>query len=159
MTLGYFKKSVLPLCVMAAGTIFLASCTKDNKSNDSQLYSTTGNASGNQENPSNSSSGNATLTGTYNAATNVWQYNINWSSLSSAATAAELHGPASAGANGVLMLSLAITAPGISGSASGNVVLTAQQEADLLADKCYYTILSSTYLTGEIRGQITTTAN
>ena len=136
------------------------SCSKDNSDGGTaQMYSTAGNASGAQENPSNSSSGSGTLSGTLNATTNNWQYSISWNSLTSAASIVEVRGPATVGLNGALMFTLAISTPGVNGSANGNVTLTAQQEADLLANKCYYTILSSTYLTGEIRGQIIATAN
>lgn len=153
------NRFLLPVLAMFLFTTILLSCKKENNQNETQMYSTTGNASGNQETPANNSSGNGTLTGTYNAATNVWQYNITWNSLTSAASAVQLHGPASAGVTGALMFALTITAPGVNGTASGSVVLSDQQEADLISDKCYYTILSSTYVTGELRGQIIATAN
>src|SRR6185369_12503919 len=139
--------------------LFFTACSKDNNggTNNTQTYTTTGNASGSQENPPTSSSGSGTLSGTYNAATNNWQYMINWSSLSSTATAVELHGPADAGVNGSLVLALSITTNGINGSASGSTTLTAQQEANLLAGKLYYTILTATNISGEIRGQISAT--
>ena len=159
MNLFICKKIRFPIYALLFLSISLFACKKDSNENIAQNYSTTGNASGSQENPPNSSSGSGTLTGTYNSATNVWQYNINWNSLTSAATAVELRGPASIGVNGALMFALSISAPGINGTASGNVTLSAQQEADLLANKCYYTIRSSTYLTGEIRGNITAIAN
>ena len=140
--------------------VLLTSCDKnyDNNNNgNAQTYTTSGNASGSQTNPPTGSSGSGTLSGTYNANTNYWQYAINWSTLTSTATAVELHGPASAGVNGALVSALTITTPGVTGTASGNITLTEQQEADLLAGKCYYTILTATNITGEIRGQITAT--
>lgn len=159
MNLFKLKQIRVPFYALLFLSVLLFACKKENNNNTAQTYSTSGNANGNQETPANNSSGSGTLTGTYNSATNVWQYNISWSSLSSAASAVQMRGPASVGVSGALMFTLTITAPGINGSASGNVVLTDQQEADLLANKCYYTILSSTYLSGEIRGQITATAN
>lgn len=159
MNLFSCKQIRFPIYAFLILSVSLFACKKDSNENIAQNYSTTGNASGSQENPPNSSSATGTLTGTYNSETKVWQYNINWNNLTSAATAVELRGPASIGVNGALMFALSISAPGINGTASGNVTLSAQQEADLLANKCYYTILSSTYLTGEIRGNITAIAN
>lgn len=158
----YKQALLIPAVLLISFLIFLMACSKDNGYNNdgnAEMYSTSGNASGDQENPPTGSSGSGTLTGTYNATTNVWQYNISWTSLSSTASAVEIHGPASVGVNGAFMFALTITTPGISGSATGSVTLNAQQEADLLAGKCYYTILSATHVTGEIRGQITATAN
>ena len=151
----------LPVIGLIMITGLFSACSKDDSydGNNTRTYNTTGNASGAQENPPTGSSGTGTLTGTYNASTNVWQYNINWSGLSGTATAVQVHGPASIGVTGALMFGLSVTTPGVSGSATGNVTLTAQQETDFLAGKCYYTILSTTHAAGEIRGQITATAN
>lgn len=154
------QSSFVSVLIFSCALFLLNSCSKkETSNNNSGTYTTSGNSSGSQQNPPNSSSGSGTLTGTFDAATNIWQYNIAWSNLSAAATAVEVRGPATVGVNGSLMFSLNITAPGINGSATGTVVLTAQQEADLLANRCYYTIPSSTYLAGEIRGQIMATAN
>jgi hypothetical protein len=57
------------------------------------------------------------------------------------------------------MFSLAITTPGVNGSASGSITLTDAQETALLANNTYYTVSSITYPSGEIRGQVTATAN
>jgi len=159
--IGYMPYLFVLLVGLMIAIILFTACSKNNSYNggdSAQTYTTSGNASGAQENPPNNSSGSGTLTGTYNASTNNWQYNINWSSLSSTATAVEVHGPASIGINGNLMFALTISTPGVNGNAYGNVNLTTQQEADFLAGKCYYTILSATHITGEIRGQINASA-
>ena len=145
---------------LIAGSLFLASCMKDNNgpNNNAQMYTTSGNANGAQQSPPSGSSGTATLTGTYNTTTNLWQYSINWTNLSTTATAVEVHGPAELGVNAGLAFALGITTSGATGSANGSTTLTAQQEADLLAGKLYYTILTATNITGEIRGQIYTSA-
>jgi hypothetical protein len=136
---------------------FIACSKDDNDNNTTTTYTTSGNASGSQQNPPVTTTGTGTLTGNYNAETNNWQYTINWSALTSAATLVEVHGPASVGVNGNLLLSLTITTPGINGSATGNVTLTPQQEQYLVSNETYYTILTATNVTGEIRGQITAT--
>ena len=157
-TIRDYRKTFFALLatgIMASALLIACNKDNDNNNNNVQMYNTTGNASGSQVKPSPvTTSGTGTLSGTYNASTNVWQYNITWSAISDVATAVELHGPAGAGVNGNLVSALTITAPGITGSASGNVTFTDQQETDLLAGKYYYTILTVAHVTGEIRGQI-----
>lgn len=151
------KKNLLSLFAGILLSVFFISCNKDDNNGNSQMYNTSGNASGAQQSPAVATGGTGTLSGTYNATTNNWQYTINWSTLSSTASAVEIHGPASAGVNASLLLALTITAPGINGSASGNATLTEQQEAYLLAGQLYYTVLTAAHITGEIRGQVSAT--
>ena len=162
MKMNLFNRKHLQLFLSAAlvvSTLF-ASCDKneDDGMND-QTYTTTGNANGTQMSPSNTSTSSGALTGTYNSRTNVWQYNISWTNLSTTPGLVQVYGPASLGVNGVLLFPLSITTPGVSGSASGSITLTDAQETALLANNTYYTVSSTTYPSGEIRGQITTTAN
>ena len=153
------KKALLSLFAGIALSVFSISCSKDDNNNgNDQMYNTSGNASGAQENPQVTTTGTGTLSGTYTASTNNWQYAVNWSTLSSTATAVEIHGPAASGVNASLLLALTITLPGVSGSASGNVTLTEEQEAWLFAGQLYYTVLTATNITGEIRGQISASA-
>ncbi len=144
------------LAIALLFTLSFISCNKegfDNNNVDPQ-YSTTGNASGAQQNPPLITSGSGTMTGVFNARTNNWEYVINWSSLTGLATAVEIRGPASVGVNGGLQLALTITNNGINGNASGTVTLTEEQQANLLAGLFYYTITTATNISGEIRGQI-----
>lgn len=142
---------------LLTGSLILTSCDKEDDDTDNRMYTVSGNASGSQVSPPTSSTATGTLTGTYNSNTNVLQYTINWTTLTATATGVELRGPASTGANGVLVSSLTITTPGMTGSASGNVTLTESQESELLAGHYYYTILTATNIAGEIRGQVTAT--
>jgi len=162
MKINFFNARPLQLFLSAAlvvSTLFV-SCEKDDDDGmTDQTYSTTGNADGSQMNPTNTSTSTGTLTGTYNARTNVWQYNISWTNLSTTAGLVQVYGPAGVGVNGTLLFPLSITTPGASGSASGNITLTDTQETALLANNTYFTISSTTFPSGEIRGQITTTAN
>ena len=144
--------------VLVVSTVFV-SCDKNDDNAGDQTYTTTGNASSSQMSPSNASTATGTLSGNYDARTNLWQYTINWTSLTAAAGLLQVYGPASAGVNASLLFPLTITTPGISGSASGSVTLTDAQETILLGNNMYYTISSATYTGGEIRGQITASPN
>ena len=158
--MNFFNRRPLHLfftVALVVSTVFI-SCDKEDAVDD-QTYTTSGSASGSQMNPSNTSTATGTLSGTYNARTNLWQYTINWSNLSATAGLVQVYGPATAGVNASLLFPLAITTPGVSGSASGSVTLTDQQEVVLLGNNMYYTISSATYTGGEIRGQITTSPN
>lgn len=160
MKVNFFNRRPLQLFLTLAlivSTVFV-SCDKDDDVED-QTYTTAGNASGSQMNPSNTSTATGTLSGTYDARTNVWQYTINWTNLSATAGLLQVYGPATAGVNASLLFPLAITTPGMGGSATGSVTLTDQQEVILLGNNMYYTISSATYTGGEIRGQITTSLN
>lgn len=161
MKMSFFNRKPLQLLFGAALVVSTAfiSCSKDDNEVNDKTYTTSGNASSSQMNPSNTSTATGTLSGTYNASTNVWQYTINWTNLSTAAGLVQVYGPASAGVNGTLLFPLSITTPGVNGTATGSVTLTDTQEAALLANNMYYTISSSTYTGGEIRGQITASAN
>ena len=160
--MNLFIRKPLQLFLSAAlvvSTLFV-SCDKDDDVDmTDETYTTTGNANGSQMSPSNTSTSTGTLTGTYNARTNLWQYTINWTNLSTTAGLVQVYGPAGIGVNGTLLFPLSITTPGVSGSASGSITLTDAQETALLANNTYYTISSTTYPSGEIRGQVTATAN
>jgi hypothetical protein len=158
MKTTFFNKTRLTLFGAALLSFSFIACEKEDNSSNTQTYNTTGSANGGQQSPPVVTTGSGTLTGTYNAQTNVWNYSINWSALTTAATLVELRGPASAGVNGSLVGGLTISVPGVTGSANGSITLTEQQEAALLARKLYYTVLTATHVTGEIRGQITATA-
>lgn len=147
--------------ILLASLILIAGFIACSKNNDDayfpNMYTTSGSGSGGQHVPPVTTSGSATLTGTYNKETNSWQYSLNWTSLSSAATVVQIHGPATIGINGNLLFTLVITTPGINGSAVGNITLTHAQEDFLLSGETYFAILTSTNIGGEIRGQISAT--
>src|SRR6187401_1080979 len=159
MKMNFFRPLQLLLgATLVVSTLFV-SCDKEDDDMNDKTYTTTANANGSQMNPSTTSTSTGTLTGTYNARTNLWQYTINWTNLSTTAGLVQVYGPAGIGVNGTLLFPLSITTPGISGSASGSITLTDAQETALLANNTYYTISSTTYPSGEIRGQVTATAN
>lgn len=162
MKANFFSgKALLALCISAS--LFTASCSKDNDSDDNtnaETYAVSGNGSGSQVVPSVTTTATSSLTGTYTRSNRNLQYNVSWTGLVAAANAVRFYGPASAGSNasGNAQYDITINSGGISGTSSGNVTLTAEQEADLLANKWYYTVGNATYVTGEVRGQIMATA-
>jgi hypothetical protein len=161
MKMTFFNRTPLQFLFTVAlvvSTVFI-SCDKDDDDTDDQTYTTTGSASGSQMNPSNASTATGTLSGTYDARTNIWQYTINWTNLTATAGLLQVYGPATAGVNASLLFPLTITTPGVTGSASGSVTLTDAQETILLGNNMYYTISSAAFTGGEIRGQITASPN
>ena len=150
-------KALKAAAAIALLSFTLVACDKDeniDNNNGDPVYSTTAQASGSQTTPPTTSSGSATLGGEYNARTNNWEYRINWNGLATTASAIQVHGPAIAGAAAEMQIALAITMPGLTGKAEGNVTLTEQQEAYLLANELYFTIINATSVNGEVRGQI-----
>lgn len=139
--------------------LFLVACSKNNddpNGGNDKMYTTQGDATGGQQSPPVSTTGNARLVGTYNATTNKWDYSIDWSSLVGAATLIEFHGPADVGVNGQILFSVQITAGSSNGATSASITLTEQQEGYLLNGQLYYTILTTAHVTGEVRGQVYT---
>lgn len=161
MKMSFLKRKPIQLFVGAAlvlSTLFVSCDKNDDDNMNDQTYTVSGNSSGTQMNPSNTSTASGTMTGTYNARTNVLNYNIGWNTLTTAAGLVQVYSGAS-GVNGTLLFPISITTPGTTGTASGSVTLTDSQETEFLAGNTYYTISSTTYPGGEIRGQITATAN
>jgi hypothetical protein len=141
--------------LIVAASLFVVSCEKDETGGgNNDTYSLSGNGSGAQEVPANSSTGTATLTGTYNATTNNLNYNISWSNLTTTVVGAHFHGPAPIGVSAGVLVGLTVTSSGINGMASGTVTLTEAQETALLNGEVYYNIHTVTYVDGEVRGQV-----
>ena len=114
--------------------------------------------SGLNERPTPLTNGAAGL-GIFHLEGNQLAFNITYSGLSSAATAAHVHGAAAASANGGVQIDLApyhIGAFGTSGAFSGVVTVTPTQRAMLLNGQAYFNIHTSTSPSGEARGQIAT---
>jgi len=109
-------------------------------------------ATGAQEVPPVAGSGTASGTFTLNPATKELTWTVNYSGLSSEATAAHIHGPAAAGANAGVEVPL-----GAAGKSpiTGKATLTDAQIADLESGKAYLNIHTANNKGGELRGQIT----
>ena len=82
----------------------------------------------------------------------LWYY-VSYANLSSGATAAHIHGPATSSQAAGVMIGLP-TPVGTAGFMTGFLTLTDPQKANLLAGKTYLNIHTSVNPGGEIRGQI-----
>jgi hypothetical protein len=87
---------------------------------------------------------------TYDPATLVLTYSIEYTGLTGPAAAAHIHGPAEAGANAGVVVPFTSAASPITGTAT----LTEAQAAELLAGKYYVNVHTAANRGGEIRGQI-----
>jgi hypothetical protein len=108
--------------------------------------------SGNQEAPPVSGPGAGQGTLWLNTTTKQLSWKISYSSLSSDAAAAHIHGPAAPGANAGVVVNLAPN--GVRNPLEGSATLTDAQMADLLAGSDYVNIHTAQNKGGEIRGQI-----
>ena len=105
---------------------------------------------GSEEIPPVESTASGTTTATYDTETKKLSWTLEYTGLSSDATAAHFHGPADPGANAGPVVPIADFASGSEGSAD----LTDQQAADLQAGKWYVNVHSTNHPDGEIRGQV-----
>lgn len=157
-TFRFFRTTMALLAVSAASV--LTSCDKDDDDiDDDQTYTISGNASGGQETPAVTTSATGTLTGSYNARTNMLTYNITWTGLSGNVSAAHFHGPALVGVSANPIHDISITTNGISGSASSSITLHDSTETHLLNGRLYYNLHTVLHPGGEIRGQVTASPN
>lgn len=135
----------------------LIACNKDDDIDDNDnTYAISGSASGSKEIPSNTTTGSATLSGTYNARTNSLMYTINWTGLTGNLAAAHFHGPALETESAGPIQDIIIGTNGTSGSVSATVTVTDAFESALLTGKIYYNLHTALYPNGEVRSQVTT---
>lgn len=102
-----------------------------------------------QETPPNASPATGTVSATLNTATNLFTWNVSFSGLTSAQTAAHFHGPAPAGVAAGIQINIGVGSPN-----TGSATVSAAQEADILAGLYYVNIHTSMFTGGEIRGQL-----
>lgn len=162
MKKNFFKRYLFSALAIASASLILSACDKNNdddNNDNNKSYTISGNASGSQETPAVTTSATGTLTGTYNARTNTLTYNISWNGLSGVASAAHFHGPATAGVAADVLVPITITTNGITGNATGTVTIVDSVENALLDGKVYYNVHTAAHPLGEIRGQVTATAN
>ncbi len=149
-------RSVALFFVLAAFSTSVISCPKDNDVNDNMVYNLTGNANGSQEAPTRvATTATGTISGTYNKNTNIMQYTITWSGLSSAPSAMHFHGPADPGVATGVKIPITGFTPAAAGSFSkSDTIKTETDEADFLQGRWYYNIHTPANTGGEIRGQV-----
>ncbi|GAA4340332.1 hypothetical protein GCM10023165_20240 [Variovorax defluvii] len=133
--------------VTGVATAALAGCGMMSRSNTASFSGSMNAAS---EVPPNMTRGSGLVEAWLNRDTNVLKYKIVYTGLSGPATAAHLHGPASAGENAGVVLPFKDPGSPIEGQAT----LTPAQAADLSAGKWYANIHTAANPNGEIRGQL-----
>jgi CHRD domain len=154
------KLRVALMATAIASTFVFAGCDKDDdNSTPRHTYELSGASSGSQVEPSNNSTATGSISGTYDSTTNVMAYTIAWTNLSATPTTAGFFSKVSGSSdiNIGAAFTLGTSPVAASGSASGNVTLSQEEEAKLLAGSWYYVVRSSNYANGEIRGNVNTT--
>ncbi len=138
--------------------VAVAACEKDNDNNTpgpNQTFNIRGNANGAQEAPNRvTTTATGTITGTYNKETNVLNYTINYTGLSSAPNNMHFHGPADPGVAAGVQVGISGYTAAATGMVSGQANLSEAQEKDLLEGMWYYNIHTPANGAGEIRGQV-----
>jgi CHRD domain len=105
---------------------------------------------GADEVPANASAGTGKLSAELETDERTLVYRATYSGLSGPATMAHFHGPAASGANAPVQIPMSDPATPISGA----IMLTRDQEDDLLAGKWYFNVHTKDHPGGEIRGQV-----
>jgi len=154
---SYLLSRATLLCLLAGSAVLIVACSKGTMGD--KTFTLVGNASGSQETPSRSTAATASLNGKYNATTHTIEYDIDFNGLTAAAYVAHFHGPALAGIAGPPIVDLTIATKGVTGKLKGTAIIPDSMEAHLLAGRLYYNIHTTTYPTGEIRGQIRAAAD
>lgn len=126
-----------------------------------QEYDLTLSMDGSKEVPPVTTAGTAVESGSgysgcyYDDATNKIFIRIQFSNLNGTTSAAHIHGPAVAGSNAGVLITLAGFPLGVqSGSYDSSFVLSATNEARLFSDSLYVNIHTNLHPAGEIRGQL-----
>ena len=158
MKTSMFFKTIIPLMALSMACV-ITSCDKDDDDMDDKTYTISGNASGSQEVPAVATSATGTLSGSYNARTNLLTYSINWTGLSGNVSVAHFHGPADAGVSADPVHDISIMTNGMTGSTSASVTLSESTESHLLNGKLYYNLHTVLHPGGEIRGQVSAISN
>jgi hypothetical protein len=109
---------------------------------------------GSSEVPSNTTGGTGSATVTLDSATNKITWNVTFSGLTGAATAAHIHGPAPAGKNAGVMEWLSTKGQPAASPISGSATITAAQASDMMNGQCYVNVHTAANPGGEIRGQL-----
>jgi hypothetical protein len=143
--------------LMILGAFSMNACSDDDDDDDdmpkeNKVEMQMATLSGSQEVPANASAGTGTIMGSYNKDTNVLDYTLTFSGLTSATTMAHFHKGA-VGVSGPPVVNISETT--FTSPVTKQVTLTDAQEADLFAGLWYVNVHTTTYPGGEIRAQIT----
>lgn len=157
---SYWKKVLMVSSVVLCSAVVLSSCDKDDDDdNNNRVYTISGNASGSQMSPAVTTNGTGAITGTYDANSHVMNYTTTWTNLSGAPTTAGFYNGAS-GMTGTAVGSSWNLGSNLTGTGTftGSMTLTDEQASQLTAGNWYYSYGTSTNPNGEVRGQISATA-
>jgi len=153
---GLFMASLVIL-----GALAFTACDKKNEDKNSSktMYTIGGNASTSQVVPSVSGTGTAAISGTYNSGNGQMITTTTWTNLSGAPISGGFYMGA-AGTNGSLVGDLWSLGTGLatSGTFSDTTTLTSDQATALKGGNMYYSLATGTNPNGEVRGQLTATA-
>jgi hypothetical protein len=105
---------------------------------------------GSSEVPPTDSKGTGSVTATYDTASKTLAWKGSYSGLTDKPTMAHFHGPAQAGKNADVAVSITNIATPFEGTAA----LTDAQAADLMAGHWYVNVHTAAHPDGEIRGQV-----
>jgi hypothetical protein len=111
---------------------------------------------GSQEVPVKVTAASGTVDVSYDKATKMLHYTAIWNGLTAPVSGMHFHGPAVRGEIATVIVPITDYPAGTAGTVTGMITLneTTQKEADLLANKWYFNIHTSTNPGGEIRGQV-----
>jgi hypothetical protein len=141
---GFDRIVRLTAFVSSLGSVLLSTSVR---ANDTRVACVILNAG--QEVPTNASTATGTGTVAVDTKNNVLHFDISYSGLSSAETAAHIHGPAARGMNAGVLFTLPSGAHKV-----GDWNYPSNLEADILNGLTYVNVHSVTFGGGEIRGQI-----
>src|SRR3954469_13675137 len=110
-TMTNFPLRFASLILISIAFFGITSCDKNDDNSNSGMYTVSGNSNGSQVIPSVSGSATGTITGSYNANTNLLSYTMAWTGLTGAATSASFYTGVS-GTNGTLLENATITTSG-----------------------------------------------
>lgn len=153
-----FTASLAALAI--SGTMFISSCDKDDDDDiktPKAKYNISGTATGDQQVPAVTTTGTATLSGTYDTLSKQLIYSIAWTGVTGDLTVAHFHGPALAGENAGPIQDISIITNGMAGTAADTITASADLHTALLAGKVYYNLHTAAYPDGEIRAQVNLT--
>lgn len=146
------------MTALAAFTLVLASCDKDDNNTNNNVVSKSNLAmSGSQEVPAVTTSASGSVNVSYNKTTRMLNFTVNWAGLSGTPTGAHIHGTAAKGANAPVKYNFFSSIPmTASGSYSGSTMVdgVAIKEDSLLNGFYYINIHTPTNPNGEIRTQL-----
>ncbi len=152
------KKWIVAGSLALAAFTGFSSCDKDDDDVDNRNYTISGNANGTQMVPTVAGTGTGTISGTYNPTTNTMTYTSTWTGLTGAPTSAGFYS-GTTGVSGTAAGTPWTLGAGLTGTGTftGSMILTPEQETQLINGGMYYSYGTTTNTGGEIRGQIAAT--